>query len=198
MRPGRYIDIRDRVVAAGFGHDIEWSETVRPPDDAAAFATEAIFIICNSGMKWQIARQIFDRVMPLVRAGRSARDGFGHAGKAGAIDQIWRERHEIFTRYMALETDPDRLDFLGDLPWIGEITKYHLAKNLGVDCAKPDRWLERLAQIHGTDTHALCRSLADATGDRVATVDVVLWRGAVLGLISELSQASEVVAGPGY
>jgi len=43
MRPGRYIDIRDRVVAAGFGHDIEWSETVRPPDDAAAFATEAIF-----------------------------------------------------------------------------------------------------------------------------------------------------------
>ncbi|WP_272011409.1 hypothetical protein [Roseovarius sp. ZX-A-9] len=146
MLPGRYTDIKEGVVAADFGHDIEWSETIRPPGYSSAFATEAIFIISNSGMKWQIARQIFDRVMPLVRAGRSARDGFGHAGKAGAIHRIWRERNDIFARYMALEPDPARLHFLGELPWIGKITKYHLAKNLGVDCAKPDCWLERLCE----------------------------------------------------
>jgi len=72
--------------------------------------------------------------------------------------------------------------FLASLPWIGEITKYHLGKNLGtLDTAKPDRHLVRIAGAEGA--HALCARLARATGDKVATVDVVIWRAANLGLL---------------
>ena len=60
------------------------------------------------------------------------------------------------------------------------ITCWHLAKNYGHDCAKPDRYLTRIAGAEGT--HDLCARLAKETGDRIATVDLVIWRAANLGL----------------
>jgi hypothetical protein len=41
----------------------------------------------------------------------------------------------------------ERLEYLGSLPWIGAITKYHAARNFGVDCVKPDIHLTRLAAL---------------------------------------------------
>ena len=75
------------------------------------------------------------------------------------------------------------VDRCASLPWIGDITKYHLAKNLGANVAKPDRWLVRLADAEKTTVDQLCRRLAIATGDRVATVDVVLWRACAVGVL---------------
>ena len=75
------------------------------------------------------------------------------------------------------------LEWLQGLPWIGGITKYHLAKNLGIDCAKPDVHLQRLADREGVTAHVLCERLAKATGYRIATVDLVLWRACATGLI---------------
>jgi hypothetical protein len=36
------------VTAHGFGDDISWAESIEPPATAEAFASEAIFVICNS------------------------------------------------------------------------------------------------------------------------------------------------------
>ena len=70
------------------------------------------------------------------------------------------------------------------LPWIGPITKYHLARNLGIDVAKPDRHLVRLAKRFGynesTGVQQMCEELAERTRDRIGVVDVVLWRYANL------------------
>lgn len=166
---------------AGFAaDDIAWAEGCCPPADAEEFASEAIFVICNSGMKNTVARGIYDRVMPLLRAGRSAREGFGHPGKASAIDNIWARRQELFDGFMSAS---DKLAFCGALPWIGGITKYHLAKNFGADVAKPDVHLQRLADHYRTTPQALCEDLARATGYRVATVDTLLWRAAANGII---------------
>ena len=71
--------------------------------------------------------------------------------------------------------------WLQTLPFIVPITVYHLAKNYGFDCAKPDRHLVRIAGAEGT--HELCARLARETGDRIATVDVVIWRAANLKLV---------------
>lgn len=70
----------------------------------------------------------------------------------------------------------------------------HLAKNLGCDVVKPDRWLERLAAAEGTTPHLLCNRLAYASGDRIATVDVVLWRACAIGI---LTVNDGVIATPG-
>ena len=174
-----YRALRKVLAEEGYADEIEWAQTVGAPKSAEEMAGEAIWVILNSGMKNQIARQIMDRVWPAVMAGESASSQFGHKGKSAAIDYIWHNRERLLCEFIAAD---DKVEWCESLPWVGKITKWHLAKNLGVDCAKPDRWLVRLASRAGADVHELCQRLADQSGDRVATVDLVLWRACNLGL----------------
>lgn len=160
--------------------DIDWSENCCPPEDADEFASEAIFVICNSGMKNTVARRIYDRVMPAIKAGRSAGTAFGHVGKAAAMDDIWRRRVELLKAYTAAN---DKVEFCESLPWIGGITKYHLAKNFGAQVAKPDVHLKRLADREGVSSQALCERLSAATGYKVPTIDLILWRACANGVV---------------
>ena len=163
-----------RLTAAGFAQeDIDWAESIAPPTSAEEFALEAIFVICNSGMQNVVARGIFDRVLRALREGRPVSTAFGHPGKGAAIEHIWREREQLLAGYHAAD---DKLAFCAALPWIGPITKYHLAKNFGADVVKPDVHLQRLAAAHETTPDALCADLAEKTGYRKATIDTLLWR----------------------
>ena len=134
----------------------------------------------NSGMKNQIARQIETKIYEAWKRGESTSSAFGHKGKADAIEYVKNNREDIYNRYLQAE---NKIDFLQSLPWIGSITKWHLAKNLGFDCCKPDRHLMRIATQHNTTPEELCKKIAAETGDRIATVDLVIWRAANLGLI---------------
>lgn len=177
-----------RFIIASLGSiaadDIAWSESILPPATAEDFALETIFVICNSGMKNTIARRIYDRVMVLLWAGQPAAGGFGHVGKVDAIEKVWRDRVGLHRRFLAETTDEGRLAMLEGLPWIGGITKYHLAKNFGVDVAKPDVHLQRLADREGVTVQSLCERLAADVGLRVATVDLLLWRACATGLLN--------------
>jgi hypothetical protein len=169
---------------------IEWSETAGPPMSPEDFALEAIYVICNSGMKHTIARQIYERCRAALLDGQTTSTEtraliglpkvFGHAGKTSAIDTIWFFRDRLYAEYMAAG---DKVEFCGALPWIGGITKYHLAKNFGADVAKPDVHLERLAKHHGTTPQALCDELAAATGYKSRTIDLILWMACAKGVI---------------
>jgi hypothetical protein len=168
------------VLGAQAGEDIAWAESLKPPSDPDAFASEAIFVICNSGMKNTVARRIYHKVQEALEQGTPVRDVFRHEGKAAAIEEIWRERATLMGLYLSAD---DKLAFCESLPWIGGITKYHLAKNFGADVAKPDVHLQRLAQREGCSAQELCERLAEATGWRVATVDTLLWRACANGVI---------------
>ena len=167
--------------ADGYGPMIEWSQSIAAPTDARELAERAIFVICNSGMKYTVARPIFERCMTALLEGRSASQAFGHPGKARAIDAIWAERQSLFDQF---STGHSTLDLVAALPWIGPVTKYHLAKNLGIDTAKPDIHLERLARRDGTTPHRLCKRLASQAGYRLATIDTILWRACADGILS--------------
>lgn len=135
-------------------------------------------------MKNTIARKVFDKVRDALFDGALSHTVFGHHGKCCAIDTIWALREDKFRAYLAAD---DKLAYLATLPWIGDITKYHLAKNFGVDCAKPDVHLQRLADHHGVTPQVLCDDLARQTGYRSATVDVLLWRACANGVIDSRS-----------
>jgi 3-methyladenine DNA glycosylase Tag len=63
------------------------------------------------------------------------------------------------------------------LPGIGPVTKYHLAKNIGlVDEAKPDIWLVRAAEACNTTVNELVAFLSEQYRMSRHVVDVVLWR----------------------
>lgn len=181
MKAQRYLELKAAVAAAGYKSEIDWAESVRAPTNAVKFAGEVIWVILCSGMKEQVARVIQDRVWAAIGAGRPVKGSvLGRSGKADAIDAIWRDRDRLFAAFQAAS---DKVAFARSLPWIGPITCWHVAKNLGVDCAKPDVHLERVAGAYGTTPAALCKRLSKATGDRIATVDLVIWRACNLGII---------------
>jgi len=177
-----YIGLKCDVINEGYADEVEWSTRIGPPDSPDVFLDEFIFVVLNSGMKASVVEKIAVRVFKAIRHRRPVREAFGHPGKAEAIELARQEVGRWFTEYMALDTDEARVDYLETLPWIGPVTKWHLAKNFGVDCIKPDRHLVRIAGGE-TEARELCRTLAEKTGDRLATVDTVLWRAAALGWI---------------
>jgi hypothetical protein len=176
----RFRKLEAALREAGYGLTIDWSENIQTVRTAEEFAGEAIYVICNSGMKNSVAAPIAVRCLAALAAGSSATTVFGHPGKAPAIDAIWQQRAMLFERFCR---ENDKVSVLGDLPWIGPVTKHHLAKNLGTDTAKPDVHLERLARRDKTPTQTLCRRLARQTGYRVATIDTILWRACADGLL---------------
>jgi hypothetical protein len=173
-----YIELRAQLGDLGYGEEIEWSRSVPQVSDPLMFWSEYAWVVLNSGMRNQVAAGIWARVRPCVVAGGSAGDVFGHKGKSAGIDHVYAHRERLLTDYLAAE---NKVDWLGELPWIGDITKWHLAKNYGHDCAKPDRHLVRVAGAEGVDE--MCARWSRQCGDRVATVDMVVWRAANLGLL---------------
>ena len=180
MNPHKYLDLKQAIINAGYEQDIIWSEDVKKCDNSIDFRNEYIWVICNSGMKAQIAEKIFERILNAHYNSKDISKVFGHEGKVKAIKSMIREHKAVFSQYLKSN---DKLSFCESLSWIGKITKYHLAKNLGENFIKPDRHLVRIAKTYDTDAFKLCENLSEITGDRLHTVDVVLWRAANLGLI---------------
>lgn len=168
--------------------DVRWAEGLSSPANADEFALELIFVICNSGMKYGVARGIFERVRDAIIDGQSATEVFGHKHKTASIDEIWAERNLLFRSYCALQSDEQKLRFLEDLPHIGSITKYHAAKNFGLDVCKPDVHLQRLADREGVTAQVLCERLQRDLSYvgrkyKVATIDTILWRACADGIL---------------
>jgi hypothetical protein len=178
--------------------DIAWAQALTAPDSPEDFALETVFVICNSGMRYTVARRIYARCSAALFAGLPVAEVFKHAGKAAAIEKVWAERVDLYRGFLAAAAldaaspsscGANALGFLETLPWIGGITKYHLAKNFGVDVAKPDVHLVRLADREECTVQAMCQRLASETGFRVATVDTLLWRACADGWIDSRTGA---------
>ena len=178
MRVSTYRRIRRRLVVQGYGGEIAWAQNRKPVRSAEQFWREFAWVVINSGMKNQVAEKIWERVLIAIDCGEPIRSAFGHPGKVDAIEFVRANAPRLLRNYRRAK---DKLAWLETLPWIGSITKYHLAKNFGLDVAKPDRHLVRISG--GKGVYEFCARLAALTGDRVATVDMVIWRAANLGWI---------------
>lgn len=175
-----YLAIRKRVIEAGYGGELEWVEERRFSDDAELFLLEYIYVVLNAGMREQVARSIYEKVIGAIAERRPVSEVFRNGLKVVAIEKMRRDYRSVFER---LKGAADPLEFLEGLPFIGKVTKYHLARNLGLDFAKPDRHLTRIAAKYGATVQGLCGELSRQSGDRIGTVDVVLWRAANLGIM---------------
>jgi DNA-binding phage protein len=180
MTKDSYLAVKEKIINAGYAHEIEWAENLKPCPDAGTFFCEYMWVVLNSGMKNQIAAQIEARIYKAWEEGKPTTSAFGHRGKCDAIDLVRMYKNRVFGLYQGAD---DKIAFLKTLPWIGDITKFHLAKNLGHDYCKPDRHLMRIAKVSGMAPDELCKSLSASTGDKIATIDSVLWRAGNLGFI---------------
>lgn len=155
------------------------------------FLREYAWVVLNSGFKESVVRARFDYISLCFHDWSSARDiartssacvstassGFGNVRKLTAIAEGARQIAKEGYRKFLKRVQADPIVVLQELPFIGPITVWHLAKNLGFPVAKPDRHLERLSAEFGfRGTHAMCDAISDVTGERPDVIDSVLWR----------------------
>ena len=88
------------------------------------------------------------------------------------------------------------IEALQALPYIGPITKKHLARNMGLlDVSKDDVWLVRLArEFDARDVEQLTNVLAERFNEKKGVIDLVLWRFCADGGWSEWQKTKEPVA----
>jgi hypothetical protein len=112
---------------------------------------------------------------------------FSNARKITAIVQACCYVHEQGFRSLSSRIQANPIQELVKLPFIGPVTSYHLAKNLGLDVVKRDRHLVRLASYLGFDSpEEMCGAFGHQVGEPVSVVDIVLWRYCTLSSFASL------------
>ena len=156
-----------------FKDEIEWARKIKFEDTTAErFFTEYVWTVLCSGFKTSIAQKIMKKAFV---------NGFhpeliGNQRKRKAVEQGFGEFPIWFDKLKTLPEDK-RIDYLDSLPYIGPITRYHFARNIGLDYSKPDVHLKRLAERFGfEDVHKMCGLIAAKTNERIGVVDLILWR----------------------
>lgn len=187
-----YKAAKEKLMKGGFAAEIAWQcrQEFRYFTETDLLREAAWVILC-SGFRESVVRQNFGFISLCFCDWQSAAlicdcaeqcrttafAGFKNGKKIDAIVQTAELLNgRGFTQFKQ-EILKDPIQSLQSFPFIGPITAFHLAKNLGFTTAKPDRHLQRMAQAMGyTDGHHLCRVLANETGDPIQVVDIVLWR----------------------
>ena len=194
-----YRRAKKRVAELGFEDEAELEEKAALTnfDTERGFLREYAWVVLCSGFRWSVVTRIFPDIVRAFGGFESAgwiaenyveciAQGlkvFGNRRKLEAIvataDAINTTGFDLFRKWVR----KDPLNELRKLAFIGPVTVYHLAKNLGFEYAKPDRHLLRIAERfgYGKDVQLLCQTISAYTGDSILKVDLVLWRLAEQG-----------------
>ena len=191
-----YLLAKQSVLNRGFGAEIEWQDSLVVDElSEPTFLRESAWVVLSSGMRESVVRKKFPQISAAFFEWRSAKDiversrscqrkalrCFGHEAKIKAISKI---AESVFQQgFDAIRTGIliDGTEYLVQFPYIGPATKYHLAKNIGLQAVKPDRHLLRIANKAGYNSpYSLCAEISTAVGDKISVVDLVIWRYAVL------------------
>lgn len=177
---------------AGLMAEVEWQRSrVFPEFIESDLLREAAWVILCSGFRETIVRRVFNYVSlsfcewessgAIVASADACRlaamAAFRNEQKLNAILEAAQYIDRVGFNTVKRRVLQDPIPELRRLPYIGPITVWHLAKNLGLDTAKPDRHLVRLCNwLEYANPHNLCSSIAAKTGMSVNVVDIVLWR----------------------
>jgi hypothetical protein len=195
------------VETAHLTGEIEWQRGRRFLEfDESALLRESAWVILCSGFREATIRKVFDHIslsfcdwessQSIVDSAAACRmTALGSFNNKRKIDAILEIARRINTE--GFDVTRDRIQSqpiveLQKFPYIGPITAWHLAKNLGLQIAKPDRHLLKLSNSlgYGEDVHKLCASISQASGELVSVVDLILWR-----YVADLSPRATIDSG---
>jgi len=170
-----------------------WRNLPRPADISEKFFfSELTWCIYNAGMKETLIRQKwpaltdafhdFDADMIVSNFSQVwavALKVFNHPGKCDAVinSAINIIKDRPINEKMASMTEDEALKYFQSYPYIGRVTRYHIARNVGFDVVKPDRHLVRIAEFLKYQTpDALVQEIANLTGERKGFIDYIIWQ----------------------
>ena len=187
-----YLIAKNRLIKMGYADEIDWQyEASLEQLSEPKLLEESAWVILNSGMKETVVRKRFPSISNAFNDWESAKyisnnaleckkkalSYFNHKPKIDAIISIARRiSDEGFSKIFS-EIKAHGINYLRQFPFLGPVTSIHLAKNIGMDVAKPDRHLKRLASTIGYNSvQSLCEEISLITEDPVPVIDIVLWR----------------------
>jgi len=205
-----FFAIEKYIIDSGLGEDKDSFETIKehllkaPVFNAEEFAEECIYVILAGGFRQKTAKKKFVEIMDFINSGgevceKNLLSIFGNANKIRAIVKIWNNRKNFRDGFYGLKTESEKSNYLAKLPHIGEITKNHLARNLGISNVKYDVWIQRLGIALGKsdlqegfplnkDVKELCdkmfAQIEEETGLNKGYADVVLWKACQVGVLN--------------
>ncbi len=154
---------------------------------AAQFLEQYCWVVYASGFRFAHVERHFPRIrerfrcfsldqLSRMRTVKPVLRVFNNSNKANSFlkgcKAIGAEGFGKFKKRLRVEG----ADALESLPGIGPVTKFHLAKNIGLlDRAKPDIWLRRAATSCGCSVDELVNYLSASTGASHNVVDVAIW-----------------------
>lgn len=185
-------------------HNRLYSPKIFSPDD---FAKEVFYVICVAGFKQETAKKMCGMVVSYINEYQNPVFDdmikiYGNVNKVKAIIDVWNNRQKYADDFYKLSTPEEKLEYLGKLPHIGNITKYHIARNLGVNFVKYDIWIQRLGvALYGDEEwiekvsnsklnpeiKEMCDKmfldLEEQINEKTGYIDVVLWKACQQGLL---------------
>jgi hypothetical protein len=186
----------DKATFAEVKHNLERPKKL----NSTEFAEEIIYVILVAGFRQQTAKKLFYKIIDYLKnsnrpALKELLQIFNNKNKTKAILKVWNNRQKYTDEFYSLKTLQKQLNFLQTLPYIGNITKFHIARNLGLDCVKHDIWIQRLGvclcgseqdipKINNTKLHPDIQKICDKMfhnltrilNEKKGYIDVVLWK----------------------
>jgi len=199
MFPGfisKYFFAKTIVINEGYSAEISWQSNQRfEALDESTFLKELAWVVLSSGMKERVIRNLFGMISDCFFNWKSAKlivdnedrcfdesiKYFNNKPKISAIIDSAQKINRTGFSHIKKMIGENPVETLQEFSYIGPITVYHLAKNIGLPLAKPDRHLTRIANLEGySDVQKFCDEISRISGDSVPVVDIVLWRFATI------------------
>jgi len=191
-----YVKAKTLLVQMGYAHEIDWQEKRRLTDVGESdFLRESAWVILSSGMREAVIRAKFGLISKIFFNWIGSKiivenkdeclvkslQVFNHTGKFKAILNVSERVYQQGFNQIKRRISNQGIRYIRTIPYMGPITSYHLAKNLGIDVVKPDRHLSRISERAGySDPTDMCTKISQHVGDRLSVIDIVLWRYATL------------------
>jgi hypothetical protein len=192
----KYLVVKKIVIEEGYGEEINWQANLCFDNvNESTFMRELAWVVLSSGMRERVVRNLFDDISgcffnwvsaEIIVANEDkcfhvAIRYFNNEPKISAIIKAAKKINSLGFSRLKMMIRENPIETLQDFPYIGPITVYHLAKNIGLPVAKPDRHLTRIANMEGySDVQEFCNEISRLSGDSTPVVDIVLWRFATI------------------
>lgn len=188
----KYFEIKELIYGLGYRKESEWQGYIEFNKlNEKEFLTESAWVILSTGMKETIIRKYFPKISDIffnwesseliyknrTICKKNALKIFNHKQKISAIINISFKVQKEGFQNIKTKISEGGVDYLKSFYFIGPITCYHLAKNIGMDVVKPDRHLVRIAKASKfKDPFIMCSEISKMSGDKLSVVDIILWR----------------------
>lgn len=174
-----FLKARDALISHGYGDEIEWCQN-RFFDQMTAdeFLVQYRFaVFSSSGLNNKVVEKMEAAFDAAYHDGLNAFETIPNRRMRKAIMDMYPRYKEVFAELKRKPTDEQKIEYLNTLPQIGKKEKFHLARNLGINCVKPDIHMDRLAESFDFKTPLeMCQKIQEYEDERLGVIDVILWR----------------------